>query len=142
MISFLGLIPHGRAKGKEKQLYLSDKENETLKLKLNNLQSDNVRVGIPLQIQNDEYLCYAGREKLCIRYDGKVFGCEAFKYIELEDEDGSVVPPDSIYEKSIDDIYFNSRYLEEERKFAANQLSVQGCCEKCPVQQFLRKKAV
>lgn len=139
MISFLGLIPHGRAKGKESQLYLSDDENRKLKEKLNNLQLQNIRIGIPLQIGNNEYKCYAGRQKLCIRYDGAVFGCEAFKYIELKNQRGEVIKPDSIYDKRIEDIYYTSEYLKREKEFIDYQLKTSGCCEKCPVQHTLRK---
>lgn len=142
MISFLGLVPHGRAKGKDEQLYLDKDENEKIKRKLDNMQSDSIRIGIPLQVQKTEYICYAGREKLCVRYDGEVFGCEAFKYIELNDESGKTIKPDSIYDKGIEEIYHTSKYLKKEREFIINQLKEQGDCEKCPVQHSLRKKAV
>lgn len=142
MISFLGLVPHGRAKGKEKQLYLDKDENEKLKQKLDSMESSNIRIGIPLQVQKNEYICYAGREKLCIRYDGEVFGCEAFKYIKLKDKNGRIIKPDSIYDKGIEEIYHNSKYLEREKEFIINQLKEHGGCEKCPVQHFLRKRAV
>ena len=142
MISFLGLVPHGRAKGKEMQLYLDKDENEKLKQKLDKMQSNNIRIGIPLQVQKSEYICYAGKEKLCIRYDGEVFGCEAFKYIELKNGCGKIIKPDSIYERGIEEIYYTSEYLKKEREFIMHQLKEQGGCEKCPVQHSLRKKVV
>lgn len=115
VVSFLGLIPHGRAKNYIDRLYLDVQENEQLKCKLHMLESSGVRVGIPLQHVDSEYKCYAGRTKLCIRYDGKVFGCEAFKYVQLFDEKRNVICPDSIYEKDLVDIYHNSVYLKRER---------------------------
>lgn len=138
-VSFLGLIPHGRAKEFKNRLYLDTWENEQLKCKLHMLESEEIRVGIPLQYVNSEYKCYAGRSKLCIRYDGKVFGCEAFKYVQLCDDNGDVVSPDSIYEKDLVDIYYNSVYLRMERKFVEKQMCDCNCQEKCPVQRMMRK---
>lgn len=138
-ISFLGLVPHGRAKQNSDELYIPKKENDELKRKLAEIQMDNVRIGIPLQTDNSEYQCFAGKRKLCVRYDGKVFGCEAFKYIVLYDNEGQVVEPDSIYQKSISEIYCNSLYLKAEREFVRKQMSCSDCNEKCPVQRLMRK---
>ncbi len=139
MVSFLGLVPHGRAKGQEARLYLDKADNDKLKQKLNKIRFSKIRVGIPLQVNHKEYKCYAGRQKLCIRYDGGVFGCEAFKYMELMDENGRVIKPDSIYDKDIEDIFYHSEYLKKEREFVAWQLKMQGCSENCPVQRALRE---
>lgn len=138
-INFLGLVPHGRAKENRDKLYLDVQENEHLKWKLHMLESDVVRVGIPLQNVNSEYKCYAGKTKLCIRYDGKVFGCEAFKYVQLLDDNGNVIYPDSIYEKNLVDIFRNSVYLRKEREYVKGQMLECGCEEKCPVQKMMRK---
>ena len=40
-------------------------------------------------------------ERIAIRYDGKVFGCEAFKYVQLFDDNGDIIYSDSIYEKNL-----------------------------------------
>lgn len=140
-VSFLGLIPHGRADEHKNRLYLDTLGNDQLKRKLHMLESDSVRVGIPLQYVDSEYKCYAGRAKLCIRYDGKVFGCEAFKYVQLYDDNGDVICPDSIYERDLIDIYYNSAYLKWERKFVEKQLCSCNSQEKCPVQRMMRKVA-
>lgn len=103
------------------------------------LEGENVRVGIPLQNIESEYKCYAGRSKLCIRYDGKVFGCEAFKYVQLFDDNGDIIYSDSIYEKNLVDIYYNSVYLKRERNFIEEQMCDGNCQEKCPVQRMMRK---
>ena len=116
-VSFLGLVPHGRARENVFKLYLSSDETNVLKEKLHSLKSDFVRVGIPLQISDEEYQCYAGCGKLCVRYDGKVFGCEAFKYIQLYDDNNTPIEPDSIYNRPIDRIYYDSNYLKAERMF-------------------------
>lgn len=138
-VSFLGLVPHGRAKQNQETLYLSKEETDRLKQKLFEMASSQIRIGIPLQLDNSEYKCYAGRQKLCVKYDGKVFGCEAFKYIVLKDDQGNEIEPDSIYEKSIDEIYHNSLYLRQERDFIAEQMACSNCNEKCPVQRMMRK---
>lgn len=138
-VSFLGLVPHGRASQNKQELVLEKKENDELKVKLEEIASEKIRIGIPLQLDNEEYCCYAGKSKLCIRYDGKVFGCEAFKYVQLVDENNKAIIPDSIYEKSLEDIYINSEYLRYERKFVEKQMSECNCGEKCPVQRMMRK---
>lgn len=99
VVNFLGLIPHGRARKFADRLYLNIQDNIKLKNKLHMLEGENVRVGIPLQNIESEYKCYAGRSKLCIRYDGKVFGCEAFKYVQLFDDNGDIIYSDSIWSK-------------------------------------------
>lgn len=137
-VSFLGLVPHGRARQNKEELYLPKRINDQLKQKLDQMKSAHVRIGIPLQVDNNEYKCYAGRQKLCVRYDGKVFGCEAFKYIKLYDAQGKAVIPDSVFERNIEAIYYDSQYLNQEREFIARQMSCSECNEKCPVQRMMR----
>lgn len=142
LISFLGLVPHGRASQNLNELLLTARENETLKLKLEALAYDKKRIGIPLQRNhNGECCCYAGENKLCVRYDGKVFGCEAFKYIQIFDNNGILIMPDSIYERSLEEIYFNSEYLKAEKKYIEFQMSDLKCLDRCPVQRMIRKIA-
>lgn len=139
-VSFIRLVMHGRAIKNKDMLLLSDEDEKRLKVKLNDLLHDSrVRVGIPLQLDGEEH-CYAGRGKLCIRYDGRVFGCETFKYIDLIDDEGKIVIPDSIYERRLDEIYSNSRYLKYEMDFVKRQMDKCGCNEKCPVQRMLLEK--
>lgn len=141
-VSFLGLVPHGRAEQNKDKLVLSEEENRALKEKLARMTNQQIRIGIPLQLEENDYCCYAGRDKLCIRYDGLVFGCEAFKYIQLCDGQGCPVKPDSVYDMSLEDIYANSTYLKLEREFVVQYLSGNCCGEKCPVQRMLRSKPV
>ena len=108
----MGLVPHGRAANNTGELVLDADENEKLKLKLEAINNNKIRIGIPLQREGSDCCCYAGKNKLCIRYDGKVFGCETFKYIQLSDENNRIVKPDSIYNKSLEDIYYHSEYLK------------------------------
>lgn len=138
-VSFLGLVPHGRARDNKERLFLDAETNACLKKHLSQLNNDMVRIGIPLQLENMDCHCNAGKSKLCIRYDGKVYGCEAFKYIKLYDADGKEVIPDSIYDYSIEDIYYNSKYLNQEKRFIMCQMSYSVNDEKCPVQRKLRE---
>lgn len=127
-VSFLRLICHGRGFDNRARLNLNAQENKWLKEKLSKIEKDSgnkVRIGIPLQDKKD-ICCNAVKDKLVIRYDGKVFGCEAFKNMEFE-------KVDSIYDNSLEDIYMNSEHLKQERIFINEQL--RGCgCENCPVQ--------
>lgn len=127
-LSFLRFIPHGRGLYNRKELELSESETDTLKIKLGKLESRVVRVGIPLE--QEKKCCYAVKDKLVIRYDGKVFGCEAFKNKNLAKDD----EVDSIYDKSLNDIYVNSEHLKLEREFIKKRLEKMGCCENCPIQ--------
>ena len=140
MVSFLGLVPHGRTVKNIGQLVLSSEDIGRVKQILKDISNEKVRVGIPLQSNNCKAHCYAGTNKLCVRYDGKVFGCEAFKYIQLVDGKGNLVKPDSIYQKNLKDIYINSEYLELEQKFVSDQMKNCECAEKCPVQRMMREK--
>ena len=137
-ISFLGLIPHGRAKENKEKLYLDKITSDTLKQKLNELTNKKTRIGIPLQTNDSEYSCYAGKEKLYIKFDGTVYGCEAFKYIKLYDEGNNVISPDSIHDRRIEDIFMDSRYLKAESKFIEEQQKNSCISEKCPIQRILR----
>lgn len=138
-VSFLGLIPHGRARQNMEELYLSVGENQRLKDQLEAMEGSGVRIGVPLQQGDGRACCHAGRSKLYIRYDGKVLGCEAFKYIELVDEENRPVEPDSIYDNSLEEIFAHSKHLQLEKQFVTRELSVSGCGENCPVQQMIRR---
>lgn len=137
-VSFLGLIPHGRAKENRSRTYLSSEQINTVKHKISQLQGDNVRVGIPLQTTDTDYVCNAGVNKLYIKFDGKVYGCEAFKYINLYDDNGKKIEPDSIYERNIEEIFRKSDYLDAEKKLINKQQNIPNVDEKCPVQKGIR----
>ncbi|MFL0196029.1 radical SAM protein [Clostridium sp. WILCCON 0269] len=140
MLSFLGLVPHGRAKDNEEKILLDDETSDMIKKKLNELINEKTRVGIPLQVDDSECSCYAGKEKLYVKFDGTVYGCEAFKYIPLCDDDNNEIIPDSIHDRRIEVIFMNSKYLQAEAKFIEEQKKVLNSPEKCPVQRCLRCK--
>ena len=82
-VSFLKLMPHGRALENIKQIALNDDDIMMLQRKLLKLKREGsaIRIGLPFMQQSNAPPCHAVREKLYIRFDGCVFGCEAFKYI-------------------------------------------------------------
>lgn len=135
-VSFLALVPHGRAYSNRDVLLLDDKQQLALKYKLRLIQDDIVRIGIPLQIGGD-CACHAGSQKLCVRYDGRVYGCEAFKYHVFTDDAGHVILPDSIHERSLFDIYSDSAYLRKESEFVQQQRKAHYCKQKCPMQRHI-----
>lgn len=140
-VSFLGLIPHGRAKANKDKLYLDNKDTISLKKKLSALANEKVRIGIPLQMRNIGYTCTAGKEKLYIKFDGTVYGCEAFKYIKLFDDNNEAIEPDSIYDRKIEELFYDSKYLKAESDFIREQKVTLSIEEKCPVQRSIRYKA-
>lgn len=135
-VSFLRLICHGRASENQKRLSLSDREITDLKLKLAGYDSKMVRVGIPLSLRDDQY-CDAISNKLCVKYDGQVVGCESFKYLKLFDG-RQEVEPDSVYLKSLIDIYKHSDYLRISRELLKGCRN-NDCEEACPIQGMLRR---
>lgn len=140
-VSFLGLIPHGRAKVNKDKLFLDKDTNLQVKKLLHKLESEKVRVGIPLQLEEAECKCTAGRDKLYIKFDGDVYGCEAFKYIHLYKDNKKTmeVLPDSIFEKNIKDIFDNSQYLKAAENKIKSIFENDNVHEKCPRQEELRE---
>ena len=136
-VSFLGLIPHGRAALNKDIIFLDKDINNKLKALLDNIKNKKIRIGTPLSIKSEQCKCEAGKDKLYIKYDGKVYGCEAFKYIRLYDIEE--VFPDSIYEKNIEDIYYNSKYLQVAQE-KIDAILKNYTDENCPIQEEIREK--
>lgn len=141
-VSFLGLIPHGRAKVNIEKLYLDKNINSKVKELLASYESDKVRVGIPLQMKKQKCICNAVSEKLYIKFDGTVYGCEAFKYYSLFDENGKMIYPDNINNNDdIEYIYNNSKYLKA--SFKEKELILkEDIYENCPIQEECREKGI
>lgn len=139
-VNFLKLVPHGRAKENAQSLMIRDEELAALCSRLADLQVQGkaIRLGLPLTIQANIPPCHAVRKKLYIKFDGSVFGCEAFKYIQFKDENGSPVLPSSILKKSIEEIYYNSEYLKMSLKLVEHYEGYKIGCENCPVQKYLK----
>lgn len=141
-VNFLKLVPHGRARENVQRLMISDGELTTLCSRLTDLQAQgkSIRLGLPLSIQGNTPPCHAVKEKLYIKFDGSVFGCEAFKYIQFLNKDGIPVLPSNILEKDIEEICHNSEYLKQSLQLVEHYETYQFSCENCPVQKYLKER--
>jgi radical SAM protein with 4Fe4S-binding SPASM domain len=128
-VSFLKLVNHGRAKNNGLELSI-EKENE-VRQKLAQLAESNhkIRIGIPLTSDEIVCQCHAASNKLYIKYDGSLYGCEAFKYIEL---DGIKAP--NVRNDSIRSIISNSEYFKRLKLFILKYAN-----NNCPVQNYMRR---
>lgn len=140
-VNFLKLVPHGRAKENVQKLMISDVELAALCSRLSDLRNEgkSIRLGLPLSIQGNTPPCHAVKEKLYIKFDGLVFGCEAFKYIQFFDRNGNPILPSSVLDKDIEEIYYNSEYLKRSLQLVEQYDACQISCENCPVQKYLKE---
>lgn len=136
-VSFLKLVPHGRAFANKETIQLSSEETVELRNKLSGIKSENIRIGIPLSLDFESDFCHAASSKLYIKFDGTVYGCEAFKYIQQLDECNNEIKPCNIFDTSLSDIYTNSKYIRATQKFIDKYSSLHSKCESCPVQKYL-----
>lgn len=139
-VSFLKLVPHGRADKNKQLIQLSEEETIKLRNKLSGIKSEAIRIGIPLSLEFDSDFCHAASSKLYIKFDGTVYGCEAFKYIQQLDGESNVIQPNNIFESSLLDIYNNSKYLKATQEFVKKYSCFNSKCESCPVQKYLEAK--
>lgn len=141
-VNFLKLVPHGRAQENVQRLMISDGELVALCSRLADLQAQgkSIRLGLPLSIQGNAPPCHAVKEKLYIKFDGSVFGCEAFKYIQFLDRNGIPVLPGNILEKDIKEICHNSEYLKQNLWLVEHYEICRIGCENCPVQKYLKER--
>ena len=138
-LSFLRLVLHGRALQNEETIGLSMEQYQKLKthlFKIQNQSDVSIRIGVPLALESSCHKCEAAKGKLNIKYDGEVFPCEVFKNYSMNSSFKDV-KPDNIYEKSLLDIYRNSKYLQFVRNVEKQFLDMK-CCENC-VGQYLMK---
>lgn len=142
-VNFLKLVPHGRAKENIAKISPTDTSLQSMLNRLIELkeQGKHIRLGLPLSDHGNAPPCHAVNEKLYIKFDGSVFGCEAFKYISFVN-DGHLVEPDSIYSKRIEEIYRDSSYLKYSIALVKSFEELQVSCENCPVQKYLKRQEV
>jgi len=138
-VNFLKLMPHGRARDNIKNILLSYEDDVEVQRELLALRSESVkiRIGVPYSKHDGSSQCHAVKEKLYIRYDGCVFGCEAFKYIKFRGEN-KLISPENISGKPIDEILEASGHLNRSKELINKYSSLQVGCENCPVQKYLR----
>lgn len=141
-ISFLRFVLQGRACNNASILSMNKEEQELLKGTLERVKLDNdidTRIGIPLLEPNERVKCNAGWGKLIIRYDGAVFPCEAFKYIDYYNTTNKVYP-DNINSMSLVDIWKKSIFLNTLRNEIADFHANSYSCETCPAQWKISKR--
>ena len=136
-VSFLRLVMQGRAHENADLTALSDDERRdfiSLVKSIPNKDDKAIRLGIPFRGNSFQCACTAGVQKISIRYDGVVHPCESFKNDELA---GLInAKPDTIYDKSLIDIYRDSPYLAEVRAII-REFKQMRCSESC-VNQYYR----
>lgn len=143
-VNFLKLVPHGRAHDNREKIVPNETEIMNLCNRISALNTDSttIRLGLPLTPIDVSPPCHAVKNKLYIRFDGSVYGCEAFKYISFLDDCNHQITPDSILDHDIEAIYHESKYLEQSL-ILVNRLenSLFGC-ENCPVQKYLKGQGI
>lgn len=137
-VSFLRLVPHGRALINQASILLSDVELKDLKEKLIKIQLEgthSIRIGVPLSDNSSESHCEAALGKINIKYDGFVYPCEVFK----NTQDFSLIhgEPESIYNKSLEEIYHHSIYLNNIRNYISS-FCQSNSCENCAGQFYIQ----
>lgn len=143
-LNFLKLVPHGRAKEHFKDLFVDDDTLVELQSELIMLKENGkaIRIGLPLSVSGTTPPCHAVSEKLYIKFDGSVFGCEAFKYIVFKAENGNVIKPDNVHDESVVEIYNKSPFLAESKKLVRKYSLCAIGCENCPVQKYIKSQEV
>lgn len=137
-VSFLRFVAQGRGFDNVSKLLLDDTEmreaRQLMKECLVNKTID-LRIGIPF-IECDKRLnCLAGISKLDVRYDGKVYPCEAFKNENLKHLIS--FEADNVKERSLKEIYNKSEHLLQTRKLLG-EFQYQKTRETC-MNQFYTK---
>ena len=141
-VSFLKLVPHGRASAYENDIMLSQEQLKQVQEELYSIKQrgEKVRIGLPLSYPENDSGCHAVKEKLYIKFDGSVFGCEAFKYVRFYDENRQEIIPDNIKEKKVDEICTSSKYLNRSKALIQQYACMNSGCENCPIQKYLKEK--
>lgn len=140
-VSFLRLVNHGRAEENIDVIGLSEKETFDVKRKLNEIEKkygNAIRIGVPLTEDICRHNCEAANGKLNIKYDGTVYPCEVFKNNKLNKIGNNM--PESIYNKSLLEIYNFSEYLINVRN-EINIFSDNQGTENCIGQYFMLKNS-
>ena len=138
-VSFLRFVAQGRGLDNVSKLLLDETEmreaRQLMKECFDNKIID-IRIGIPFIECDKRINCLAGISKLDVRYDGKVYPCEAFKNENLKHLITSEA--DNVKEKSLKEIYRTSNHLQQVRKLLG-EFQTQMTCETC-MNQFYSKQ--
>lgn len=142
-INFLRLVPHGRALSNKENIILNEDQLKNIQKKLYKIKGSGakIRIGLPLSSPEDETHCHAIKEKLYIKFDGNVYGCEAFKYMKFFNDKNEIILPDNILKNRLKDIYEDSLFLTKSKNFIEEFSSKKYDCENCPVQRYLNSNS-
>lgn len=138
-VSFLRFVPQGRGLENLPILLLDETEMREARLLMKESSANkiiDIRIGIPFIECDKRVNCLAGISKLDVRYDGKVYPCEAFKNENLKHLITSEA--DNVKEKSLKEIYRKSNHLQQARKLLG-EFQTQMTCETC-MNQFYSKQ--
>jgi len=150
-LSFLRLVLQGRALHNESKINMSDEELTEYTKQIKQIKQKNemdkmkgksefdIRIGVPLTDDLSCHKCRAATDKLNIRYDGYVFPCEVFKNSIISHELNKT-SPESIYDKSLQEIYRNSAYLQFVRDLSLSNYFSVDCFEICVGQHLIKKR--
>lgn len=136
-LSFLRLVAQGRALENLNQVLLNKDELETAKRLMKEAsarQDIKIRLGVPFRDGANRVNCLTGICKLDVRYDGKVYPCEAFKNDNLK---RITADANSVKDKSLKEIYHSSDYLKQVRILLGN-FQTELTCETCMNQYYTR----
>lgn len=136
-LSFLRLVAQGRAMDNLRQVLLDKEELETAKRLMKEAaerQDIKIRLGVPFRDGAKRINCLTGICKLDVRYDGKVYPCEAFKNDNLK---RIAADADNVKDESLREIYHSSDYLKQVRTLLAN-FQTEQTCETCMNQYYTR----
>ena len=128
----------GRASLNRELLELPNCKLSNIDTYLSTLNDDNfnIKLGIPLLSAKYCTLCKAANQKLVIDYNGIVHPCEVFKDGRI-DHILTLTNTDNIYNSTLDNIYYNSSYINEiHNKYT--KFTQQGC-NSCLGQFYLNK---
>lgn len=137
-VSFLRFVAQGRGLDNVSKLLLDETEIKETRLLMKECLANKIvviRIGIPFIECDKRVNCLAGISKLDVRYDGKVYPCEAFKNENLKHLITSEA--DNVKEKSLQEIYRISDHLIQARKLLG-EFQTQMTCETC-MNQFYTK---
>ena len=136
-LSFLRLVSQGRALENLQQVLLDTEELETTKRLMKEAvgrKDLKIRLGIPFKDGAKRINCLTGICKLDVRYDGKVYPCEAYKNDNLKHIGTEA---ENVNEKSLKEIYHSSTYLTQVRSLLETFQS-EKTCETCMNQYYTR----
>lgn len=134
-LSFLRLVAQGRAQENIQKVLLDAEEFETAKRLMKEAAEHSnlkIRQGVPFREGAKRINCMTGICKLDVRYDGKVYPCEAFKNDNLKCVEADA---DNIKDKSLKEIYHSSDYLKKVRTLLET-FQTELTCETCMNQYY------